>query len=355
MPWSRTGAMVTQAEDKWKLGIVPTANLNCPLFAACLIEPRPGQPLPAGRYLYVLRTRDGVASTPLIMRRYDRGDNAVRPCNGYRAFDTPDNYTKSGETGITAYQYVRHPQLNGGYDDVYAAGEMLIYPDNVLLAVSNESGHFRPAGSTRDYVRQTLLAMGFRISPDYREGRTTGAEAPCASIPIDPSFELNFENHTSDNFQFSYTQNNHELDAPLWQYLDGSAIPEIEFAPRYGHTKSVEARLPRSAYPPAHDPNVEEQPFGSANAFIALGRQPSSPDVHWPSLYVHVPPVYLSGWEGIRVTIYDGDGHNFCLMGGRNGTAPTVTVHVFRAPDSNRFPNDNLPVPDLCLKSISVR
>lgn len=97
-----------------------------------------------GRYIYVYRKSDN----KIIMRKYDRDNTAYRQSYNYR--------TNPGTNG-QEYLHVRHSQLNGGWQPVWAAGEMRV-ENNMVTIVNNESGHFKPDPSTLEYVKKTFHA-----------------------------------------------------------------------------------------------------------------------------------------------------------------------------------------------------
>jgi hypothetical protein len=96
-----------------------------------------------GRYIFVLRKNDN----QLAIRRYDRSDNMC----SYRDY----RYEKNHDN------HVRHSQLNGtdggkdAWEPVWSAGELWI-KDGKIIAISNDSGHFRPLVQSLQYVMETL-------------------------------------------------------------------------------------------------------------------------------------------------------------------------------------------------------
>ena len=113
------------------------------------------RPLEDGRYIFVLRK---YANEPdrlgLVLRRYDRNQILANGqiCKN-DAFSYKDNLDKTLNRNIPGH--VRHSQLNNGWNPVYSAGELWI-SDGRIVAVSNESGHFKPSKASLDYVKETL-------------------------------------------------------------------------------------------------------------------------------------------------------------------------------------------------------
>ena len=108
-----------------------------------------------GRYIFVLRK---YANEPdrlgLVLRRYDR--NHVRENDEICKNDTfsyQNNLKNTLSKDIPGH--VRHSQLNNGWNPLYSAGELWV-SDGRIVAVSNESGHFKPSKASLDYVKETL-------------------------------------------------------------------------------------------------------------------------------------------------------------------------------------------------------
>ena len=112
---------------------------------------------PSGRYIFVLRKNDN----QLVLRRYDRSH---RISSGQ--YDRCNNdaylYKKNIETiKDKNNRHVRHSQVNGSHGEadawnpVWSAGELWI-ENGKIIAISNESGHFKPSSGSLQYVKQTL-------------------------------------------------------------------------------------------------------------------------------------------------------------------------------------------------------
>lgn len=123
------------------------------------------RPLADGRYIFVLRK---YANEPdrlgLVLRRYDR--NHVREndeiCKN-DAFSYQDNLNKTVRISENVPSHVRHSQLNNGWNPVYSAGELWV-EQGKIVAVSNESGHFKPSKASLDYVKETLNYLSIPTS-----------------------------------------------------------------------------------------------------------------------------------------------------------------------------------------------
>jgi hypothetical protein len=341
-------AKISQAEDLSGLGISPTADLNCLLAWTCLVIPDGNNPvIPNGRYLYVLKSTDDLH--PLVLRRFDRPDNPVPPCAGYRAFDTPDNYrTAGGAYDRNSYQYVRHPQLNGSYASVYGAGELLV-KGGVVVAISNGSGHFRPpAQPSLSQVSWALTAARVTVAAnvqllDDAQGQRLPAENPCSSNGLTQQFNLRFENHTALNaaaYAAKIDPTNPLQGRPRWNM--GSQRTSTVDIPPYWHT-DVQVWNPA---PPAPS-STSEQAFTSfaGRANLTGGGV---------FLYFSSAPGDI-GLTGFRFsgTLEPASSppYRYCLsVDGRGTAVPLVTVSLYR-PAS--FPGDNQAMPIPCLSSVS--
>ncbi len=108
-----------------------------------------------GRYIFVLRK---YANEPdrlgFVLRRYDRNQILANGqiCKN-DTFSYKDNLDKTLGKNIPGH--VRHSQLNNGWNPVYSAGELWV-KQGKIVAVSNESGHFKPSKASLDYVKETL-------------------------------------------------------------------------------------------------------------------------------------------------------------------------------------------------------
>lgn len=107
--------------------------------------------LSTGRYIFVLKKGEN----KLLVRTYDRSHFIKTGPFGLCNYD---RYLYAGNKKTirnTKKKHVRHSQLNGGWSDVWSAGELWIENGNIL-AISNESGHFKPAPESLKYVQETL-------------------------------------------------------------------------------------------------------------------------------------------------------------------------------------------------------
>lgn len=116
-----------------------------------------------GRYIYVLRKGD---STPLtiVMRKFDRNFTLK---NGKKCIFEKYQYRGNVEAIKTPglSPHVRHSQLNSGWSPVWGAGELIVIQGQVTI-ISNESGHFKPANKTLQYVQKALyyLDIGHNVN-----------------------------------------------------------------------------------------------------------------------------------------------------------------------------------------------
>ncbi|WP_433931551.1 hypothetical protein AB3662_44890 [Sorangium cellulosum] len=128
------------------------------------------------RYIYVLRT-----DNMLLLRRYDRSV----PGNYYDNFQYSGNrnlgVSGDAEGDTNTYAHVRHSQLNGGWNPVWCAGEMLVCGGKIAV-INNASGHFQPSSACLNYVTQTLQAT----NPDLvwsnvtvGDQKSTSTAGPC--------------------------------------------------------------------------------------------------------------------------------------------------------------------------------
>ena len=144
--------------------------------------------LTPGRYIFVLK-KDG--NNTLLVRKFDRShltsDTKDSWCD-YRYYlflkniksIKGKNYLKTVKfiEGVSTIAdvnelinynlHVRHSQLNGGWDDVWSAGELWVKKIEVnegkfesrIIAISNESGHFKPSFKSLKYVEENLNYLG---------------------------------------------------------------------------------------------------------------------------------------------------------------------------------------------------
>ena len=107
-----------------------------------------------GRYIFVL-----TGAGELRVRRSDRSekvmiDGKLKKINnrtyrwqGNPGYDEP-SFSKN-------YQYVRHSQLNHGWDPVLCAGTLYM-KDGSICRMNNSSGHFKPSAKCLDRVQEAL-------------------------------------------------------------------------------------------------------------------------------------------------------------------------------------------------------
>lgn len=161
----------------WKHDDTVRDHLNMITADINFITDLKSQGLPVdGRYIYVYRKTDD----RILVRPYDRLHNDlpnetnpwIYPgnCNPNIRFSQTRCTTATGQHG--GYMHVRHSQLNGGWDPVWCAGEMLIESGKISVA-NNESGHFKPNATCLDYVRQTLDAWGVPVAQNAKFGDYT--------------------------------------------------------------------------------------------------------------------------------------------------------------------------------------
>lgn len=111
-----------------------------------------GTALPAdGLYIFVYRL-----DSKLLVRRSDRPDDKGCFSNGDKRYSFPANPEGNNEA---PHMFVRHTQLNGGYQSVWSAGQLEIH-DGKVLWISNASGHFAPIVQSLDWVEAALVDEG---------------------------------------------------------------------------------------------------------------------------------------------------------------------------------------------------
>lgn len=155
--------------------------------------------LPDGRYIYVIRTRDG----KMLVRHYDQesATTTVAPLTvrfDYARFRNPHNYRAQDNNtneiavctplsllplGATChYLHVTHTQLNGtqpaindsfqdsdAWDPVYCAGELRVH-NNRVDRVNNDSEHFKPNAACVTNVVMVLKALDIPIADHIQAG-----------------------------------------------------------------------------------------------------------------------------------------------------------------------------------------
>jgi hypothetical protein len=112
-----------------------------------------------GLYIFVLRTSDD----KLLVRISDRPKDKGEYFRGNPNCNYPENPTANGESPM----FVRHTQLNGGYSNVWSAGQLEI-KDRRVIWVSNASGHFAPSLDSLKYVTQVLVAYNLASDNSIR-------------------------------------------------------------------------------------------------------------------------------------------------------------------------------------------
>ncbi len=105
-----------------------------------------------GLYIFVYRTSDN----KLLIRRSDRPDDKGIYADGNKTYSYPGNPAGNGES---PHMFVRHTQLNGGWTNVWSAGQLEVYHGKIIW-VSNASGHYAPPLPSLNYVTDTLQAWG---------------------------------------------------------------------------------------------------------------------------------------------------------------------------------------------------
>ena len=138
------GQWAIDFDQRWKLPMDWRA-LNS------VTELRPGmnQSITDGLYIFVYRTTDN----KLLIRRSDRPDDRGLHSHGEKIYSLTGNPAGNGES---PHMFVRHTQLNGGWSDVWSAGQLEYYHGQ-LLWISNASGHYAPSLTSLDYVLDTLV------------------------------------------------------------------------------------------------------------------------------------------------------------------------------------------------------
>jgi len=108
-----------------------------------------------GLYIFVYKNNGD-----FVVRRSDRTDDTGYGVKGETQYIYSGNppYTPSwwkqwrrGEVVESPHQFVRHTQLNHGYNPVFSAGQLQI-KDSKIIWVSNASGHFSPPFESLDCV-----------------------------------------------------------------------------------------------------------------------------------------------------------------------------------------------------------
>lgn len=112
-----------------------------------------------GRYIFVL-SRKGNA---LLVRTYDRSHVLKGGTYGWCDYDQNLYAVNRKTIRNTRKRHVRHSQLNGGWDDVWSAGETWVQ-DGKIIAISNESGHFKPSAASLRYVQETLQYLDVPVA-----------------------------------------------------------------------------------------------------------------------------------------------------------------------------------------------
>lgn len=347
---------ISPQQDLQTLGISEDANLSCPLYPQCLITPGVlgGVPsIPAGRYTYVLRTTNSLQ--PLVLRRYDRGDNPVAPCYGYRAFDTPANYRIPGGAYSSAnYQYARHPQLVGTPGaSVFAAGELLVQPDNVVSVIGNESGHFHPDASSLTVLKNAIQALGIDIAPNLRlqpYPPGVGAETPCNVVKVIPQFAFNIENHTGGTVT-AYEHGGNTY--PIW--WDGSFLQSYLFmrANHDWHSAGQSAFTPLGMRPSRTKPELPYKGF-TANVRITV-EDATGPGYYAMSTLAFesvAPSDQMDPGKGYRlgVSITQAPApFDYCLTIDPSTPTPFITLYVYD-PSVHRAP----PEPTPCVQRVTA-
>lgn len=153
---SSTAKNCWRCDDEYRDRLVLESN-----ELTLVVEIRPGVRLDDGRYIYVLREKDN----RLLARPYDREDSASSCGRLYKKSRFTANFR--GEN--LKYLHVRHSQLNSGWDAVLAAGEMKVL-NGEIVAINNESGHFKPPASTVNRVVDRLKRWKIPLSRDLRAG-----------------------------------------------------------------------------------------------------------------------------------------------------------------------------------------
>jgi hypothetical protein len=106
-----------------------------------------------GLYIFIFRAGDSKLRIRLSDRPGDRGKYFMgNPSCSYEG--NPPN-----PPAEEPHMFVRHTQLNGGWMDVWSAGQLEIYGGKIIW-ISNESGHFGPALESLEYVDSALVAVG---------------------------------------------------------------------------------------------------------------------------------------------------------------------------------------------------
>jgi hypothetical protein len=161
--WARTS--VVGGMQAWDSSFgLPTSGINLNFVT----ELKAGAALPSdGLYIFVFRAVD----SKLLVRISDRPADSGTYFKGNTACSFPGNPNANGES---PHMFVRHTQLNGGYTDVWSAGQLEIYAGRIVW-VSNASGHFAPSFDSLSYVVSTLVAMNLAPANTismYRNGWT---------------------------------------------------------------------------------------------------------------------------------------------------------------------------------------
>ncbi len=123
-----------------------------------------GPHLSDGRWIYVYRHRDDAMWT----RRYDREDRTHPACDAlYARYREQDNFRE--RNGRREYLHVRHSQLNSGWHEVYAAGELRVW-NGKIDAINNESGHFQPDPEAAHLALAFFVELGIPVADDVHVG-----------------------------------------------------------------------------------------------------------------------------------------------------------------------------------------
>ncbi|MDR1312087.1 MAG: hypothetical protein LBK01_09525 [Burkholderiaceae bacterium] len=111
----------------------------------------------SSRYIFVLRKNDN----QLVLRRYDRSYSLSTGgydwCDNDAYLYAPNKKTIKDKNN----RHVRHSQVNGSQGEsnawkpIWSAGELWI-DRGKIIAISNESGHFKPSAKSLQYVKETL-------------------------------------------------------------------------------------------------------------------------------------------------------------------------------------------------------
>ncbi len=142
-------------------------------------------PSAEGRYVYVFKKSSAGDFDEIVLRHSDEDpDNAgfryEANCVAKKVGKQSDCKRTSRKEG--SYVPVKHTQLNGGWGDVWCAGELRIENGAVCL-VNNSSGHFKPPPSCAGKVVVSLALWKMPVSDSVVRGahEIYKANRPCPS------------------------------------------------------------------------------------------------------------------------------------------------------------------------------